>query len=375
MFSTPYRGLFGRIVVVTGQVTQRDYSLSGPENRRAVEQGLATAKWYISPIPRKRLKEMMQRKDGPAIRDTLIWFAALGLFGGLGVYFWGTWWAVPAFAVYGVLYGSAGDSRWHECSHGTAFKTRWMNEAVYQIGSFFVLREPVPWKWSHARHHTDTIIVGRDPEIAVPRPTNLFHVVLGFINVRHGSKELREILLHCFGRLVAEEEDYIPESEHYKVYRTARIYALIFATVIGLSIYFQSFLPLVLVGLPSFYGAWLHYLCGLTQHAGLAEDVLDHRLNCRTVYMNPIVQFIYWNMNYHVEHHMFPLVPYHALPALHEELKPDMPPAYQGFVETYREIIPTLVRQATDPQGYIRRPLPAAAAPRSAELTAASATA
>ena len=107
----------------------------------------------------------------------------------------------------------------------------------------------------------------------------------------------------------------------------------------------------MLVGLPSFYGAWLHYACGLTQHAGLAEDVLDHRLNCRTVYMNPIVRFIYWNMNYHVEHHMFPLVPYHALPALHEELKPDMPPPYRGFVETYREIIPTLIRQAKDPQG------------------------
>ena len=33
-------------------------------------------------------------------------------------------------------------------------------------------------------------------------------------------------------------------------------------------------------------------------------------------------------MNYHVEHHMFPLVPYHALPELHAELKADMPPAY-----------------------------------------------
>jgi fatty acid desaturase len=360
---------------MTAAIAQRDYSLSGPENRRAVERGLATAKWYVSPIPRKRLKELMQRKDGPAIRDTLIWFAAIGLFGGLGIYFWGTWWAVPAFAVYGVLYGSAGDSRWHECSHGTAFKTRWMNEAVYQIGSFFVLREPVPWKWSHARHHTDTIIVGRDPEIAVPRPTNLFHVVLGFINVRHGSKELSAILLHCFGRLAAEEEDYIPESEHYKVYRTARIYVLIFATVIGLSIYFQSLLPLVLVGLPSFYGAWLHYLCGLTQHAGLAEDVLDHRLNCRTVYMNPIVRFIYWNMNYHVEHHMFPLAPYHALPALHEELKGDMPPAYRGFAETYREIIPTLIRQARHPQDCVRRPLPGPAVAAPAELAPASATA
>ena len=97
------------------------------------------------------------------------------------------------------------------------------------------------------------------------------------------------------------------------------------------------------VGLPSLYGAWHYVLTALMQHLGLAEDVLDHRLNARTVYLNPISRFIYWNMNYHVEHHMFPLVPYHALPALHEELKADLPKPYGGIIETYREIIPTLV--------------------------------
>ncbi len=43
----------------------------------------------------------------------------------------------------------------------------------------------------------------------------------------------------------------------------------------------------MLIGLPRLYGAWQHLMFGLTQHIGLAEDVLDHRLNCRTVYMNP----------------------------------------------------------------------------------------
>lgn len=356
---------------MTGNVLRRDYGLIGPDSRRAVERGLATAPWYASPIPRRRLKELMQRKDGPAIRDTLIWFAALAISGGLGIYFWGTWWAVPAFFCYGVLYGSAGGFPWHECSHGTAFRTRWLNDAVYYIGSFMVLREPTPWRWSHFRHHTDTIIVGRDPEIAVPRPTNLFHVAIDFLNMRHGLEELREITLHCFGRMTEAEKDYIPEAERPKVYLTARIFMLIFVAIIGLSIWMQSWLPVMLVGLPSFYGAWLHYACGLTQHAGLAEDVLDHRLNSRTVYMNPIVRFIYWNMNYHVEHHMFPMVPYHALPALHAELKADMPPAYNGFVPTYREIIPALIRLTRDPSGYVRRPLPGSAPPAAAPLAAA----
>jgi fatty acid desaturase len=37
--------------------------------------------------------------------------------------------------------------------------------------------------------------------------------------------------------------------------------------------------------------------------------------------MNPVSRWIYWNMNYHVEHHMFPMVPYHALPRLHALIK------------------------------------------------------
>ena len=92
-------------------------------------------------------------------------------------------------------------------------------------------------------------------------------------------------------------------------------------------------MPLVYIGLPTFYGSWLMVVFGLTQHAGLAEDVLDHRLNCRTVFMNPVFRFIYWNMGYHVEHHMFPMVPYHALPArCTRKMKADAPPPYHGLL-------------------------------------------
>ena len=83
----------------------------------------------------------------------------------------------------------------------------------------------------------------------------------------------------------------------------------------------------MLIGVPRLYGTWHMVLTGLLQHIGLADNVIDHRLNTRTVYMNPISRFIYWNMNYHVEHHMFPMVPYHALPRLHELIKHDLPAA------------------------------------------------
>jgi fatty acid desaturase len=351
----------------------RDYSLIGLDGQRAKEAGLAGAQWYACPIPRKRMKELMKRSDQPAIRDTAIWLGAMVLFGGLGVWFWGSWLAVPFFLCYGVLYGSATDSRWHECGHGTAFKTRWMNDAVYHIASFMIMREPTVWRWSHTRHHTDTLIVGRDPEIVAMRPPRLARIVANFFGLVDAPMAFYHMFLHAAGRLTEEEKTFIPAMEQAKVFLIARIWLAIYAATAAACVAMGSILPAVLVGLPRLYGAWHHVLTGLTQHAGLAEDTLDHRLNSRTVYMNPISRFVYWNMNYHVEHHMFPMVPYHALPELHKEMQGDCPRPYGGLWEAYREIVPAVLRQLGDPSHFVRRELPSGATPLQAGVAGAQA--
>jgi fatty acid desaturase len=71
--------------------------------------------------------------------------------------------------------------------------------------------------------------------------------------------------------------------------------------------------------------------------------------------MNPISRFIYWNMNYHVEHHMFPMVPYHALPALHEELKADLPAPTRSIPAAFAEFLPIMRRQLDDTSVFIDR--------------------
>jgi Na+-transporting NADH:ubiquinone oxidoreductase subunit F len=336
------------------------YSLVGEGALRAMQRGLAEANWYTSPVPQETMRELLVRRDGPAIRDTLLWFALLIGSGVCGYLLWqaGSWWAVVPFLLYGILYASTSDSRWHEAGHGTAFKTDWMNNALYEIASFMVMRESVPWRWSHTRHHSDTIIVGRDPEIQAPRPPDLLGLLVGFFGFRTLYMHFRHLLLHCTGRLAPEEKTYVPESEYPRVIIRARIYLLIYAMVIGFAVYHRTILPLMYVGLPTLYGSWLQPIYGYTQHAGLAENVLDHRLNCRTVYMNRIHRFLYWNMNYHVEHHMFPLVPYHNLPFLHQVVKSDMPKPYRNLLEAWREIVPAVWRQVKDPAYFVERKLP-----------------
>ena len=96
-----------------GRARLTEYSLVGAGAERAVAAGLSGASWFRSAIPRKRMKELMARSDGPAICDTVLWLGLILGFGALGVASWGSWWAVPAFAVYGMLYGGSSDSRWH----------------------------------------------------------------------------------------------------------------------------------------------------------------------------------------------------------------------------------------------------------------------
>ena len=70
-----------------------DYSLVGKNTALAIAKGLADASWYTSPVPKEKMRELLERRDGPAIRDTLLWFALLIFFGGSGYLLWGTWWA------------------------------------------------------------------------------------------------------------------------------------------------------------------------------------------------------------------------------------------------------------------------------------------
>jgi Na+-transporting NADH:ubiquinone oxidoreductase subunit F len=334
------------------------YVLSKENSEKALAKGLAEATWYSTPVPKAEIRELLERRDGPAIRDTLLWFTLIFAAGYWAWIWWGKWSAILPFAIYGALYASSSDSRWHESGHGTAFKTDWMNNTLYEIASFMVMRESTVWRWSHTRHHSDTIIVGRDPEIQVPRPPNLVDLGKKFFGLGNLPRYWISVARHCVGRMSEPEKEFVPESEYSGVFLRARIYALIYALIIGAAAYYQTILPLMFVGLPSFYGPWLMNVYSLTQHAGLAENVLDHRLNCRTVYMNPVNRFLYWNMNYHLEHHMFPLVPYHNLPRLHQLVKWDMPMPYPGLIAAFREIIPAVFRQTRDPGYHVKRKLP-----------------
>jgi fatty acid desaturase len=314
--------------------------------------------WFSATLDRKRMKQLMQRSDSAGLKHFGVWGLLLvgSLVGVIAT--WLSWATVPFLLIYGLVYAMS-DHHAHELSHGTPFKNRKINEPLYFLNAFMTLHEAHYWRWSHTRHHTDTMLVGRDPEIAVQRPTKMLHMLLDFAFLRGGWGQMKNIARISFsGKVTGDGALFVPPSEVGKVVRNSRIYFLIFALVPVASFITQSWLPLVLVVTPRFWGGFFAQLFNITQHAGLPENVRDHRLNTRTVLMNPIFRFMYMNMNFHVEHHMFPMVPFHALPTLHAEMADQCVPPSTSVLAAWRELLPAVLIQRKDPAYFITRELP-----------------
>ena len=163
----------------------------------------------------------------------------------------------------------------------------------------------------------------------------------------------------------------MPSAYHRQLVWSARACVAFYAAVVAVAVALGSWYPILFIFVARFVGAPLHSWVTLVQHAGLEENVDDWRVNTRTIRMNPLIRLFYWNMNFHVEHHMHPTVPFHSLPSLHDQIAEKSPAIYTSSVDAWKELIPTLWRQRKEPDYSAPRLIPGegpTVGPREAEL-------
>ena len=316
-----------------------------------------SSEWFKPKIDKKILKTLSKRSDFEGWKHIIIFFSALSSLGLLSVYFWNTWFFVLFYLAYCTVWGGA-DAIWHECGHRTAFKTRRINDFFYNIASFMNNFEPVRWRWSHSLHHSYTASLDpHDYEVdgSIFAKHTLLSFLIGFlpgINLLTLHKSLHlEIIKHALGINTKVMVDCIPEDQRSKCITSSRIFVFLWIAILLSGILTNSILPILLFLLPTFFRS-LNMIWGLTQHMGLKEDTKDHRESTRSVRLNPIFSFIYWKMEYHIEHHMFPMVPSYNLPKLYDAIK-DQLPKPQTLFEAYKEIIPAVIKKSKNPNYYI----------------------
>lgn len=300
---------------------------------------LGTEEWPLTgaeTISRNSLKALRRRSNGPGLVYLAVHLCAL-LAGGLLIHFsLGTWAVAPAMFIHGtvivLLFAPL-----HECSHFTAFRSRWLNYAVGLFAAAVTLRPFFYFKWRHAEHHTFTQHVQKDPDI-VPFPATLKDYLAMVLGVEFWPKMLGTLWRGITGRFTGRELAFIPASDVRRVSWEIRLTVLLYALIAAASVILHSWAAVIYWLLPRLIGEPVLRAIRMAEHTG-AEESPDLLKNTRTTLANPVLCALYWNMPFHAEHHVASSVPFHALRRLHVELRPHLSNVAASYWQVHKGIV------------------------------------
>ncbi|MGA1722015.1 MAG: fatty acid desaturase [bacterium] len=331
-------------------------------------------KWYRCPIDPTVLRELSKPSDLQGFKMALGHLGLWLLTGALSFYF-----AVEqlwlGFLLTIFLHGTVGtffSAPHHELCHGTVFKTKRLNEIFLRIFSTLGLQNFHIYKMSHSYHHRFTLHRIADKEVVLPKTPSLkflYLLQLFTFNITGGfeSRGLFPTMRGLF-RVAADrmEQPYNEwGTELYAEFPEERLKAVHWARyLIAVHLSFAVFAMLIgypililIVSLHPFIGNWLRYFVGAPMHCGLRSDVSDFRKCVRTITLDPISEFLYWHMNWHLEHHMFAAVPCYNLKKLYEAVAEDMPKP-RTLISSWQEMLEVVKQQEADPAFEFDTPVP-----------------
>ena len=337
--------------------------------------------WYRSPIDKAVLADLMKRNS---FRGWLQTGAHLGLFFTTGVVAYlvfltvstANWFlSVPLLLIALFAHGTIGPFMGliaiHELQHRTVFKSRSLNRFFEQVYAFISWSDFIWYQASHAIHHRATCHSDSDGEVVLPVRFSLrrWRVWLGLIAWSPSTtwERLKVVWRHAAGHIEGGWYNHVLPATDSALRRRHRNWAR--TLLIGHSILAALFVVtgnwflIVIFTFGTHYCGWLGFLCGIAQHYGMNSNVPDFRYNTRTFTCSWLPAFYYWNMQYHVEHHMYPAVPFYNLPKLRKVIEHDLPPAPHGLWATWKEMLAIKQRSLREPDYQFIPEVPAEGLP------------
>ena len=291
----------------------------------------------LKPLTPSMLRELSVRSDLRGAAQSLGHYGVILLVGALiwkVASTWGLLWALPLMAVQGYVVAFLFMAV-YETAHKTAFKSRSLNLVVGHLSAFLI---GLPYEYYclfHWDHHRYTQDPEKDPELIVGvKPTSDTQLALAYSGLLQVAGRLRLMLSHAItGKVTAP---WIPESKRAAVVAEARIYAALYALLLALSLWLSSALLLWVWIVPLMIGQFFLRPYLYAEHTG-CDRTRSAFHNTRTTYTGAVVKWFAWNMPYHVEHHAYPSIPFHALPKLNEIVDGEIVHRGRGYIRTTRE--------------------------------------
>jgi len=296
-------------------------------------------------LERKTLKQLGRRSDVPGLIWMTHWIVFLLGTGTLLHLSLGSWWVVPAMIAYGAVLVVPAYALSHETSHGTAFRTRWLNDVLLWVSSFIYFEEPYHRRYAHTSHHTYTMHVGKDGQMPFALPMTFKEWVLELTHLGFYWYEIKLFIKNALGRFSPLVLQYTPEGELPKLKWGARAYLAAYAALLAF-IAAGHMWPLLYIIIPRLVGGPVMQMFTILQHAELSEDAPSILDSTRSYKGGWLSWFLYMNMNNHLEHHLYPQVPFYALPGLQKAIEDQVPEPDPGFWRTNYEVAIVVLRRS-----------------------------
>ena len=286
----------------------------------------------VAAIPaedRSALTRLSDRQGAAAVALHLGAIAATGSAIALGAPFWWVF-LLPHGVLVVFLF-----TLLHETTHRTVFRTTWPNRAVAALCGFAVLVPPVWFRYFHLAHHRHTHDPARDPELATPKPETAWQYALHVSGLPAWRVQIATLVANALGR---DPGAFAPASAHARIRVEARVMLAGYAALAAASAAAGSTALVWFWVVPVLLGQPFLRLYLLAEHAR-CPHVANMLANTRTTFTNRFVRRLAWNMPYHAEHHAYPAVPFHQLPALHRIAHSHLQTTERGYVRFNRRYL------------------------------------
>ncbi len=225
----------------------------------------------------------------------------------------------------------------HECGHRTAFRRKALNDAVAWWMGVLSFYNADFYRRYHQWHHRHTHQPGLDPELEDAPPSTRGAYLLELSGLPWWLGKIRSHLRGLAGHFAGLP--YIPAEAAAAVSRSIRLQGCVYAAALLLSIALGH--PLALLWfwlLPLAVGQPLLRFVLLAEHGG-CSTTSDGLRNTRTTLTLAPLRRLMWNMPFHTEHHLFPSIPFHALPRAHALLAPHVVHCAPGYLAVHRAFL------------------------------------
>lgn len=314
------------------------------------EWDFETKRWQRPKMDMKQLKVLNERKNGYSLFRLLIYCVLLGIsaYGAIMVASINIWMAFPIMLFYYFIYGFL-TAISHELRHKTILTKNFdaLQEVMFFIIQTLMWQSPLYERTSHRLHHRYTMVRDNDPETDWPEVVTrkwLLQFGLKMLSRVFVIGALYYLIVDIYKQVIRVigpgdkmMQKFCNEKEVKRIRVESLAILLIHIMIIAVMLMTGQWAIFWFITIAWQIGQVSASFYFYTEHLSKVYNANDQRLVTRSVKVGPLVKLLYWGLDDHIEHHIYPAVPSCNLPKLHKILKTEQDVRLNAW-QCWREI-------------------------------------